>query len=260
MSWAKLDDGFYSQPEVLETSLEGIGVHGLALAYCARHLTDGRLSLAAVMMLARGAANATRISDELVATHLWVRDGSGFALRDYLATNPSAKAVNVLQKAARRRMQKFRGRAGGVRANQQRTNAFVPERSGEELSSAAPEGKEREKGEETAFQAFYAAYPRKAAPGDARKAWRQMAGDRPPLPNLLAAIARQKREDFRDRTPDRIPYPATWLRAQSWLNGEALDQPPAPVVVVQPTALARKFAERDARIAAERAGAGATSG
>lgn len=253
MSWAKLDDGFYSQPEVLETDLAAVGLHCLALAYCARHLTDGRVSEAAVRMLARGEQIGDALGAVLVATNLWVRDGGGFRIRSYLETNLSAKDAKLLQKAARVRMRKFRLRSLDVRANKQGTNTFVPDGTGEASKALASEKKQQDRAREASeFLAFYAAYPRKVAPREAEKAWAQTAGDRPAIGNILAAIARQKRDDWRDRTAQHIPHPATWLRAHSWLNGEALDQPDTPAPVVLPTPLALEFAERERVKRAER--------
>jgi hypothetical protein len=65
------------------------------------------------------------------------------------------------------------------------------------------------------FAAFYEAWPRKRSRGDAEKAWRQTAGQRPALPIVLEAIARLKREG---RPMDKTPYPATWLRAAGWAD------------------------------------------
>ena len=82
-------------------------------------------------------------------------------------------------------------------------------------------------GTDPEFQAFWAAYPRKAAKLDAAKAWLQTAGKRPPLADLLAAIAEQSRSPQWTRdNGDGIPYPATWLRGERW--GDSLTVSTAP--------------------------------
>lgn len=65
------------------------------------------------------------------------------------------------------------------------------------------------------FEAFWSAYPRHMAKGDAWKAWK--AAPRPPIAEILAtlALARQSKEWNKDGG-DFIPYPATWVRAHGW--------------------------------------------
>ena len=66
------------------------------------------------------------------------------------------------------------------------------------------------------FDEFYAAYPRKRAPVDARKAWEQTAKDRPPLKELLESLEFVCRSDYNHRALSKVPYPATWLRGHQW--------------------------------------------
>jgi hypothetical protein len=67
------------------------------------------------------------------------------------------------------------------------------------------------------FDAFWKVYPRKLAKGDALKAWKQMARERPPIRVIIAAIEAQKGSDGWTKDGGGfIPYPATWLRASRW--------------------------------------------
>src|ERR1700674_4069530 len=74
---------------------------------------------------------------------------------------------------------------------------------------------------EEGFEEFYEAYPRKAAVGDARKAWRQTAGVRPPLAEVLAALQRWG-PYWKGRRRQYTPLAATWLRPHRWAD------PPPP--------------------------------
>jgi hypothetical protein len=65
------------------------------------------------------------------------------------------------------------------------------------------------------FATFWAAYPRKAAKPAALRAWGKTAKDRPPLADILAAIAAHRRQ-WAD--PQFIPHPATWLNAHRWAD------------------------------------------
>lgn len=67
------------------------------------------------------------------------------------------------------------------------------------------------------FDQFWAAYPKKVAKADARKAWAQTKDLRPALPVLLNAIqANCKTESWMKQGGAFIPYPATWLRGERW--------------------------------------------
>ena len=67
------------------------------------------------------------------------------------------------------------------------------------------------------FLTFWAAYPKKVAKGDARKAWAQMSRMMPSIESLLTAISAAKEtEQWRRDGGAYIPYPATWLRQERW--------------------------------------------
>jgi hypothetical protein len=70
------------------------------------------------------------------------------------------------------------------------------------------------------FDAFWAAYPRKAGKLDARKAWQQ-ARRSGATPADVVAAARRYAEDP-NREDAYTAHPATWLRAGRW------DDPPLP--------------------------------
>jgi len=71
------------------------------------------------------------------------------------------------------------------------------------IASAEPSG----------FAEFWAAYPRKTAKDDARKAW-QKAVRRAPPAEIIAGLARATfdRREF----PRFVPHPATWLNGGRW--------------------------------------------
>lgn len=81
-----------------------------------------------------------------------------------------------------------------------------------------------ESAEDPLFAAFYSTYPRKKSPGDARKAWGQ-AMKKGADPNHIVAAAERFRDDPRRKASDPkfTPYPASWLRAESY--DDEPDQP-----------------------------------
>jgi hypothetical protein len=71
---------------------------------------------------------------------------------------------------------------------------------------------------------FWKSYPRKAAKGDARKAWLQTAKIRPETGELLQVIEQHKQTEQWLRDGGQfIPYPASWLRAERWEDELTVD-------------------------------------
>jgi len=67
------------------------------------------------------------------------------------------------------------------------------------------------------FDEFWAAYPKKMAKGDARKAFGQTQAIRPPMKYLIEAVQKHcKQEAWMKDDGKFIPHPATWLRQERW--------------------------------------------
>jgi hypothetical protein len=67
------------------------------------------------------------------------------------------------------------------------------------------------------FDQFWAAYPKKVAKADARKAWAQTKDVRPDITTVISAVtAACKTESWMKQGGTFIPYPATWLRGERW--------------------------------------------
>ena len=68
------------------------------------------------------------------------------------------------------------------------------------------------------FEVFWEYYPRKVGKKDAHRAWGK-AKDRPPLPDILSALAAQKSsEQWTKDHGQFIPHPATWLNQGRWAD------------------------------------------
>lgn len=79
------------------------------------------------------------------------------------------------------------------------------------------------------FGRFWEAYPRKASKGNAEKAWASLAPDEQLVGRILAAIERARTsEQWRSEGGKFIPYPATWLRARGWEDGETATKTEVP--------------------------------
>lgn len=70
------------------------------------------------------------------------------------------------------------------------------------------------------FLEFWAVYPRRVAQPAAWKAWKALKGDRPPVDVLIAAVRKQmeKYPSWQRGGGEYIPYPASWLNGQRWLD------------------------------------------
>lgn len=67
------------------------------------------------------------------------------------------------------------------------------------------------------FDQFWAAYPRKIAKAEARKAWIQTKSVRPDIAKLLLAINQAcKTEQWMRGSGQFIPHASTWLRGERW--------------------------------------------
>ena len=76
------------------------------------------------------------------------------------------------------------------------------------------------------FEQFWAVYPKKRSKGQARKAWDKLNPDEQLLTRILDAVERAKTSgDWAKDGGKFIPYPATWLNAEGWLDEV---QPAAP--------------------------------
>lgn len=69
----------------------------------------------------------------------------------------------------------------------------------------------------TTFADFYKQFPRKKARGDAEKAWTQAIKKGHDPEEIMAGLMRNL-ADLQRRDPQFIPYPATWLRAESFFD------------------------------------------
>jgi hypothetical protein len=72
------------------------------------------------------------------------------------------------------------------------------------------------------FARFWAAYPKRVAKLDARKAWAQVAPEAETVDRMIEALEWQARQPAWTKDGGEfVPYPARWLRAQRWT-----DEPP----------------------------------
>jgi hypothetical protein len=104
VTWLRIDDEFPEHSKIM--ALKGAGakwLHLVALCQCASNLTDGRVDpqrlkvICAIADVPRPAHCVKR----LVEAGLWVEDGEGYMIKDYLDYNPDAATVKAKREQRR---------------------------------------------------------------------------------------------------------------------------------------------------------------
>ena len=108
MSWVKLDDGFGEHRKVQDLSDKAFRLHVVALCYCARNLTDGYLTGRAVRVVRAVVDAQPSHVRELCRHGLWVQNGKGCEVHDYLEYNPSEADVKEMRRQTAERVRKHR--------------------------------------------------------------------------------------------------------------------------------------------------------
>lgn len=106
MSWAKIDDKLHSHPKAAKAGLEALGLHALAMSYCAAYQTDGHV--VSTFPLEKAGDRAQPLTDRLVEVGLWELNGDGWVIHDWLKYNLSRRQAKVLAAAKQKA-----GKAGG---------------------------------------------------------------------------------------------------------------------------------------------------
>jgi hypothetical protein len=104
VTWVKLDDGFWSDPDVIKVGNECAGVFARMLTYCGAHLTNGFIPEEAAKFISRRPA-----LNKLAAAGFIEPIEDGWLIPKYLDFNPSRQDVE-----AKRRARSEAGRRGGL--------------------------------------------------------------------------------------------------------------------------------------------------
>ena len=113
MVWVRLDDEFHANKKVGDLAptppadldaetldvtlpLAAIGLHTLALSWCGKFLTDGKLPRRQPARLAGGPVD--NLVADLIRVGLWKTSGPGYEIHDFLDYNPSAAQAKTLSK------------------------------------------------------------------------------------------------------------------------------------------------------------------
>jgi hypothetical protein len=128
MSWARLDDRFWSNRKVRAAWKQcraSVGLHVMAIAYCAMHETDGVIDEHFLESLIPNGKERTQALDALLGVGLWHAGTDGFWLiNDYLEFNPSRH--QLAERRQRDAERKAQARTRGVQADTTRESERSP--------------------------------------------------------------------------------------------------------------------------------------
>lgn len=117
MTWVSLDDRFPEHQKIAHLSDAAFRGFVEGLCYCARNLTDGIIPNPHAKRIAT--AKAQR---ELFASELWVQNGRGIVVHDYLEYQLSRSEVEA-KREAKHEARSAAGRLGGLRSGEARRQA-----------------------------------------------------------------------------------------------------------------------------------------
>jgi hypothetical protein len=96
VAWVRIDDHLHAHPKfraAWEQEPASVGLELFALSHSAAYLTDGRIDGLFVRSWFRTPRRQHRAVGALVDAGLWVPNGSGWEIHDYLDYNPSREQV-----------------------------------------------------------------------------------------------------------------------------------------------------------------------
>jgi hypothetical protein len=80
--------------------------------------------------------------------------------------------------------------------------------------------------DESAFESFWKAYPKRKSKGQAEKAWHAINPDSECVTRIIQGLARAKTcREWQKENGKWIPHPATWLRARGWEDDDGDSSP-----------------------------------
>lgn len=110
MSYLLIDDVFAEHPKIEGLSDKAFRLHVTGLLFCARNLTDGRLTDRSVKVVCASANASRKHVVELRDAGLWLAADGGFEIKDYLEHNPKAEVVKKRRADAADRQRRHRER------------------------------------------------------------------------------------------------------------------------------------------------------
>ncbi len=114
MTWFRVDDGFYSHPKTLATSLAASGLWVRAGSWVGTQLNDGLVPESALYAISpEPPAKTRRLARELVDAGLWVEVPGGYCFHEWHPRNPLRAEVEAERERIREWRRKRREERNG---------------------------------------------------------------------------------------------------------------------------------------------------
>jgi hypothetical protein len=237
MPWVKIDDQAPEHAKQLQAGPVACWLWVCGLAWCNRHLTDGRIPHSVVTALLAG-FDTVSLAQQLHDVGLWERRDDGYVVHDYGKYQPRASTVRRRQAQSRERLRRWRKqRAGNARETPLQThmkracNALpVPVPSTEvrdvQHDSLVAVSKSQDRTVNSIslvgangdnFAAFWSRYPRKVGRKKALETWKKLRPSAELVDRMLRTLEWQVRTaKWLEAGGQYIPHPTTWLNEGRW--------------------------------------------
>jgi hypothetical protein len=110
--WIRLDVDYFANPKTLNAGRDARDLHLASICWVGRYLTDGHIPPEAVDAIARDAGLANRhrapALQRIIGAGLWVPNGSGFDLHDFVEMNGTRADFERERNLFRARQQRYR--------------------------------------------------------------------------------------------------------------------------------------------------------
>lgn len=114
--WIRLDLDYFANPKTLSAGRDGRDLHLASLCWVGRYLTDGLIPPEAVEAIARDAGlvsrSRARAVERVQDAGLWVPNGAGWEVHDFVEMNGSRADVEHERDQWRARQRRARSRQG----------------------------------------------------------------------------------------------------------------------------------------------------
>jgi len=115
--WVRLDVNYFGNPKIRAAGRDARDLHLASICFVGRYMTDGYIAPDVVEDIARDARVTRRVLvtaiGSVVDAGLWIPNGEGFELHDYLAMNPTRAEVEKSKQLFRDRQKRYRDRQKG---------------------------------------------------------------------------------------------------------------------------------------------------
>jgi hypothetical protein len=108
--WVRLDVDYFTNPKALAAGPGGRGLHLASICWAGSQLTDGHVPEAAVPLILHAAGTNRRAVSAVVDAGLWIPNGDGFILHDFVEMNGSKADVEAERERWREKQRRARAR------------------------------------------------------------------------------------------------------------------------------------------------------